>query len=50
MSQEITKVNQFELTQKPYMKINKDGEIVEKIPKKTEQVKHTMQTQKYIRY
>ena len=26
MSQEITKVNQFELTQKLYVKINKDGE------------------------
>ena len=36
MSQEITKVNQFELTQKPYSKINKDGEVVEKISKKTE--------------
>ena len=36
MSQEITKVNQFELTQKPYTKINKDGEAVEKISKKTE--------------
>ena len=36
MSQEITKVNQFELTQKPYTKINKDGKVVEKISKKTE--------------
>ena len=42
MSQEITKVNQFELTQKPYTKINKDGKVVEKISKKTEWVEHTM--------
>ena len=42
MSQEITKVNQFELIQKLYAKINKDGEVVEKISKKTERVEHTM--------
>ena len=41
MSQQITKVNQFELTQKTYTKINKDGEVMEKISKKTEQVEHT---------
>ena len=36
MSQEIIKVNQFELTQKLSIKINKDGEFVEKISKKAE--------------
>ena len=36
MSQEIFKVNQFELTQKQYTKINKDGKVVEKISKKPE--------------
>ena len=42
MSQKITKVNQFELTQKPYTNINKDGEVVEKISQETERVEHTM--------
>ena len=42
MSHEITKVSPFELTQKLYPKINEDGEVVEKISKRTEQVEHTM--------
>ena len=42
ISEQITKENQFELTQKLYTKINKDGEVVEKISKKTEWGEHTM--------
>lgn len=31
-----TKVHQLEVTKKPYMKINKDGQVVEKVSEKAD--------------
>lgn len=41
-SEKETKVYQFEVTKKPYKKINKKGEVVEKVSDKTERVEHSL--------
>ena len=41
-SQETVKIYQFELTEIPYKKIDKSGNTIEKVSKKTDRVEHEL--------
>ena len=41
-SQETVNVYQFELTETPYKKIDKSGNTIEKVSKKTDKVEHEL--------